>query len=117
MAVRPNARNIIYSGAYGSVPGGGGVLLRFDRRTAQSRIITVWLEDQGGTPAKDAKYRFFFTFPILLSPTTPTFSTLDEGTTSETISPDPNCSDIRKMMEDIWRSYLPRQLGLGTTMG
>ena len=48
IAVKPDDPNIIYSGAIGSSPGGGGSLLRYDHRTGQVRMVTVWLENYKG---------------------------------------------------------------------
>lgn len=97
IAVHPNDPNIVYSGAIGSAPGGGGVLLRYDHRTGQARIITVWPEVYSGWGAKDLKYRFQWTYPILFSPHDPhvvyvtgnqVFRSTDEGSSWEAISPD-----------------------------
>ena len=106
IAVRPDNPNIVYSGAVGSAPGGGGVLLRYDHATGQVRIITVWPEMYFGWGAKDVKYRFQWTFPIVLSPHDPkilyatgniAFRSTDEGTNWEPISPDLTRNDITKM--------------------
>ena len=69
--VRPDNPDIVYSGAIGSAPGGGGVLLRYDHATAQIRIITAWPEEFSGYGPKDLKYRFQWTYPILISPHDP----------------------------------------------
>jgi len=70
---------------------------RFDRETGQAPQISVWPEWVFGTPAKDIKYRFYYSFPILLSPHDPgvlytaaqyLFRTTDEGYSWDTISPD-----------------------------
>ncbi|MGH8059884.1 MAG: WD40/YVTN/BNR-like repeat-containing protein, partial [Candidatus Entotheonellia bacterium] len=106
IAVRPDDPNIVYSGAVGSAPGGGGVMLRYDHRTHQVRIITVWPELYGGWGAKDLKYRFQWTYPIVLSPHDPhilyatgnlVFRSTDEGTSWEAISPDLTRHDVSKM--------------------
>src|SRR5262249_30392193 len=106
IAVRPDNPNIVYSGAIGSAPGGGGVLLRYDHTTEQVRIITVWPEMYGGWGAKDLKYRFQWTYPIVLSPHNPNilhaagnrlFRSTNEGTSWEAISPDLNRSAAPKM--------------------
>jgi len=41
--------------------------VRIDRETGQAPQISVWPEWVFGTPAKDIKYRFYYSFPILLS--------------------------------------------------
>jgi photosystem II stability/assembly factor-like uncharacterized protein len=97
IAVRPDRPDIVFSGAVGSAPGGGGVLLRYDHATGQARIVTAWPEVYFGWGAKDVKYRFQWTFPILLSPHDPNvlytagnvvFRSTDEGESWEPISPD-----------------------------
>ena len=106
IAVRPDNPNVVYSGAIGSAPGGGGSLLRYDQGTGQARIITVWPEIYGGWGAKDIKHRFQWTFPIVISPHDPdvlyvagnrVFRSTDEGTSWEIISPDLTRNDIAKM--------------------
>ena len=108
IAVNPENFNIVYAGAIGSSPGGGGVMLRHDSRTKESRIITVWPENQGGAPIKDLKHRFFFTYPIVISPHDSkilycagerVFRSKDEGSSWEAISPDLTRNDVSKMQE------------------
>jgi photosystem II stability/assembly factor-like uncharacterized protein len=103
--VRPDNPNIVYSGAVGSSPGGGGALLCYDHSSGQTRIITTWPEFYGGWAPKDLKYRFQWTFPILISPhdanvlyTTgnQVFRSTDEGTSWEVISPDLTRDDPAK---------------------
>ena len=105
IAIRPDNPNIVYSGAVGSAPGGGGALLRYDHASEQVRIITVWPEMSYGLGAKDMKYRFQWTFPIVISPHDPgvlyaaanrVFRSTDEGTTWEPISPDLTRDDPTK---------------------
>ena len=59
-----------------------------------------------GWGAKDAKYRFQWTFPIVISPHDPkilyaaaniAFRSIDEGTNWEPISPDLTRNDVTKM--------------------
>ena len=104
--VRPDNPNVVYSGAIGSAPGGGGVLLRYDHGTGQTRIITVWPESYGGYGAKDLKYRFQWTYPILISPHDPNvlyvtgnhvFRSTNDGHSWEPISPDLTRNDPTKM--------------------
>lgn len=106
IAVHPNDPNIVFSGAIGSSPGGGGNLLRYDHRTGQTRIVTVWPELNTGYGAKDMKYRFQWTYPILFSPHDPNvlyvagnvvFRSRDQGSSWEPISPDLTRNDVSKM--------------------
>ncbi len=105
IAVKPDDPNVTYSGAIGSAPGGGGILLRHDNSTGQVRIVTVWPESYRGWGAKDMKYRFSWTFPIAFSPHDPgvlyaagniVFRSTDEGASWEPISPDLTRDDITK---------------------
>ncbi len=106
IAVHPDDPNIVFSGAIGSSPGGGGNLLRYDHRTGQVRIVTVWPEVYTGYGAKDMKYRFQWTYPIQFSPHDPNvlyvtgnivFRSTDQGSSWEAISPDLTRHDVTKM--------------------
>ncbi|MEM7111718.1 MAG: glycosyl hydrolase [Chloroflexota bacterium] len=97
IAVRPDDHNIVYAGAIGSSPGGGSSLQRYDHRTKQVRMITNWPEGNWGYGAEVDKYRFNWTYPIVISPHDPNvlyiggnqvLRTTDEGQTWEEISPD-----------------------------
>ena len=59
--------NVIWSSASGS-GGGGGIVVKFNEKTRQFRQVEVWPEATFGSPAKDVKYRFQWTFPLLISP-------------------------------------------------
>lgn len=100
IAIRPDNPNIVFAGSY------LGYLTRYDHATGQLRDITVWPEEFLGTPAKDAKYRFQWTFPILLSPHDPNmlyatgnhvFRSSDEGSSWEELSPDLTRNDKSRM--------------------
>jgi len=91
IAVRPDDPNIVYAGCY------QGYMTRYDHLTQQTRDISVWPEASGGWPAQDLKYRFQWTFPIVLSPHDPSvlfatgnhvFRSTNEGASWEEISPD-----------------------------
>ena len=71
--------------------------VRIDMNTGDARQITVWPEWVFGTPAADIPYRFYYTFPILLSAHEPNalytaaqflFRSADEGHSWQQISPD-----------------------------
>ena len=106
IAVRPDNPNIVYSGAIGSSPGGGDSLLRYDHTTGQVRIISVWPEMSYGQGVGELKYRFQWTYPIVISPHDPNvlyvaanvvFRSENEGTSWEVISPDLTRDDRTKM--------------------
>jgi photosystem II stability/assembly factor-like uncharacterized protein len=97
IAVRPDDPDIVYVGAVGSSPGGGNCLQRYDHRTKQIRLITTWPEVMAGRGAAEHKYRFAWTYPIVISPHDPNvlyvggnmvFKTSNEGQSWEPISPD-----------------------------
>ena len=100
IAVRPDNPNVIFAGSY------LGYLTRYDHTTGQARSIEVWPEDVLGGGARDARYRFQWTFPTLLSPHDPNtlyvtgnhvFRSTDEGTSWEEISPDLTRNDVSKL--------------------
>ena len=106
IAVRPDNPNIVYSGAIGSSPGGGDSLLRYDHSTDQVKIVSVWPEIGWGEGPKDHKYRFQWTYPIIISPHDPDtlyvaanflFKSTDSGDSWEKISPDLTKGDTSKM--------------------
>ena len=97
IAVHPDNPNVVFAGAIGSSPGGGGNLLRYDSAADQTRIVTVWPELYTGLGAKEMKYRFQWTYPISFSPHDPDtlyvagnqlFSSRDQGQSWQIISPD-----------------------------
>jgi photosystem II stability/assembly factor-like uncharacterized protein len=97
IAVHPHNPDIVYIGAVGSSPGGSGVLQRYDHKTRQIRLVNVWPEENFGWAAKDFKYRFAWTYPILFSPHDAgvlyvggniAFCSRDEGHSWQAISPD-----------------------------
>jgi photosystem II stability/assembly factor-like uncharacterized protein len=99
IAVRPDDPNVIFAGNY------FGYLTRYDTRTGQARNVTVWPEALTGHGAKDAKYRFQWTYPIVLSPHDPSVlyatsnhvhRSTDEGASWEVISPDLTRNDVSK---------------------
>ena len=106
IAVRPDDPNIVYSGAIGSSPGGGDSLMRYDHRLRQSRIVSVWPELVSGLGVKDHRYRFQWTYPIVISPHDPDvlyvagnvlFKSTNGGESWEEISPDLTRNDETKL--------------------
>ncbi len=65
IAVRPDSTDISYAGCY------GGYLERQDARTGLERNVMVWPDNPMGHGAEDMRYRFQWTFPIVLSPFDP----------------------------------------------
>jgi photosystem II stability/assembly factor-like uncharacterized protein len=91
IAVRPDNPDIMFAGSY------GGLLTRKDTRTGTERNVNPWPLNPMGHDAKDAKYRFQWTFPIVISPHDPNtvyagssviFKSTDEGSSWTAISPD-----------------------------
>jgi photosystem II stability/assembly factor-like uncharacterized protein len=62
IAARHDDPDITYAGSY------GGLLTRKDMRTELERNINAWPDNPMGHPARDLKYRFQWTFPIIVSP-------------------------------------------------
>ncbi len=100
IAVHPENSDIIYAGSF------AGVLTRFDRRTGQRQNIAAWPEEGAGWGANDVRYRFNWTFPIVLSPHDPNVlyitsqhvhRSTDEGQSWEIISPDLTRNDPERM--------------------
>ena len=62
IAARADNPDIVYAGSYGAL------LTRKDMRTGLTRNINPWPDNPMGHSAIDLKYRFQWTFPILVSP-------------------------------------------------
>lgn len=91
IAIHPDDLNIIYAGSY------DGHLTRYDHHTRQSRNITVWPDNPMGAGVESMKYRFQWTFPIVISRHDPNtifvggnllFKSTDQGQSWQAISPD-----------------------------
>ncbi len=100
----PTDPNIVWSSAsgYGAL---GGVVTRFNEETGQFRQVEVWPEYTAGMPAKDVKYRFQWTFPLLISPhdnntvyvaSQYVHRTTNGGQSWEIVSPDLSLNDLSK---------------------
>jgi photosystem II stability/assembly factor-like uncharacterized protein len=100
IAVRPDNPDIMFAGSY------GGLLTRKDVRTGIERDVNPWPLNPMGHSAEDAKYRFQWTFPIVISPHDPNmmyvgssvvFKSTDEGASWTAISPDLTRNDPRTL--------------------
>ncbi len=63
----PTDPDIVWSSASGS-GARGGIVVRHNERTRQFRNVEVWPESTGGWSAEELRYRFQWTFPLLVSP-------------------------------------------------
>ncbi|HWQ16118.1 MAG TPA: glycosyl hydrolase [Roseiflexaceae bacterium] len=91
IAVDPRDPNIVYAGSF------QGYLTRYDHARGQLRHVAAWPEEYSGWAAQEQKYRFNWTFPLLISPHDPTtlycaanvvLRSRDEGQSWEQVSPD-----------------------------
>lgn len=100
----PVEPNIVWSSAsgFGAL---GGVVTRYNTNTRQFRQTEIWPELTSGHPADQVKYRFQWTFPVLVSPhdhntvyVTSQFvhRTTNAGQSWEVISPDLTLNDKSK---------------------
>jgi len=98
IAVRPDNPDIVFAGSF------KGHITRHDQSTGENRPILVWPEETA--TAGEARYRFNWTSPILLSPHDPNilyqagnhvFRSTDEGQTWEPISPDLTHADAGRL--------------------
>ncbi|HEX5501809.1 MAG TPA: glycosyl hydrolase [Thermomicrobiales bacterium] len=99
IVVKPGDPNIVFAGNF------AGVITRYDHRTGQRQNIAAWPEESAGWGARDVKYRFQWTFPIVLSPHDPSVlyitsqhvhRSADEGHSWAVISPDLTRNDPEK---------------------
>ena len=99
IAPYPPDPNIVYAGDY------EGLITKFDKRTGQTKDITVQPELSDGAGAAVVEHRFQWTAPIMISPHDPNtlyhgaerlFKTTDGGMHWEAISPDLTRNDKSK---------------------
>lgn len=102
IAVRSDNPDIIYAGIF------QGMMTRYDHRTGEIRDITVWPQNLAGWGADALKYRFQWTFPIVLSPHdrnmlyatgNHVFRSTNEGASWDVISPDLTRNDRAKLAQ------------------
>tara|TARA_A100001011_G_scaffold64900_2_gene65673 strand:- start:8992 stop:12234 length:3243 start_codon:yes stop_codon:yes gene_type:complete len=93
--------DIVWSSASGS-GSLGGIVTRYNEKTKQYRQLEVWPEYAAGSYALLLKYRFQWTFPLLISPhdnktvyvtSQHVHKTTNDGQTWEVISPDLTMND------------------------
>lgn len=91
IAVDPRDPNVTYGGCY------MGALNRYDKRTGNSKDVSVWLRNYDGYGAGEVPQRFQWTYPIVISAHDPTtlyatsqyvWRSRNEGQSWERISPD-----------------------------
>ncbi len=99
IAPRHDNPDIVYAGSY------SGFLTRYDHDLGVTRNITVWPENPMGGGADVLRYRFQWTFPIVVSVHDPdvlytagnvVFKSTDEGGSFDAISPDLTTNDKSK---------------------
>ena len=100
IAVRPDSPDVVFAGSY------GGLLTHKDIKTGFERDVNPWPNNPMGHDAADARYRFQWTYPIVISPHNPNrmyvgssviFQSDDEGQTYKAISPDLTRHDPRTL--------------------
>lgn len=102
IAPDPENPNVTFGGSY------GGYLNKYDKEIGLSDRIDVWPDNPMGAGAKNLKYRFQWTFPIVISPHNPNVlyatsqhvhRSTDEGMSWQEISPDLTRNDTLKQDE------------------
>ncbi|AHG93559.1 BNR repeat-containing glycosyl hydrolase (plasmid) [Gemmatirosa kalamazoonensis] len=100
IAVDPTNPDVTYGGGY------MGEIWRHDRKTQQTRNVSVWLDNYDGWAAGEVPYRFAWTFPLFFSPHDPKtlytaaqflFRSTDEGNSWTKISPDLSRADPKTL--------------------
>jgi photosystem II stability/assembly factor-like uncharacterized protein len=110
--------DIIWSSAsgFGAL---GGVVVRYNEKTRQYRQVEVWPVSTVGLTAADVRYRFQWTFPLLISPhdnktvyvtSQHVHRTTNDGQSWEVISPDLTTNDASK--QGISGGLTPDNLGV-----
>jgi photosystem II stability/assembly factor-like uncharacterized protein len=101
IAPKPGEPDVVYAGSY------DGLLTRLDHRTDQERDVNPYPNNPMGAGAEAAKYRFQWTYPIVISPHDPNtiyagsnvlHRSTNEGQSWEVISPDLTRNDPAKLV-------------------
>ncbi|HUI42588.1 MAG TPA: glycosyl hydrolase [Terriglobia bacterium] len=99
IAPYPPDPDIVFAGSY------DGLITRYNRHTWQEEDVNPWPDNPMGSGAADLKYRFQWTFPIVISPHDPNviyagaqvvFKTTNQGQSWTAISPDLTRNDKSK---------------------
>src|SRR5437867_2110350 len=99
IAARQDDPDVVFAGSY------GGLITRYDHRTEQTRAVNAWPDNPMGWGAANLKYRFQWTFPIVLSPLDPNdlfigaqvlFKSANEGQSWRIVSGDLTRNDKSK---------------------
>jgi photosystem II stability/assembly factor-like uncharacterized protein len=99
LAPTPSNPPVVFGGSF------FGLMTRYDERTGETRNVTIWPDYNGGRTAADVKYRFQWTYPIIVSPhdgntvyagAQVVFRSTNGGQSWETISPDLTRNDKAK---------------------
>ncbi|MFQ5629205.1 MAG: WD40/YVTN/BNR-like repeat-containing protein [bacterium] len=97
--------DLIWSSASGA-GAAGGIVVRYRESTRQFRQVEVWPEGTFGWPAEGLKYRFQWTFPLLISPhdhntiyvaSQHVHRTTNGGQSWDVVSPDLTTNDKSKL--------------------
>jgi photosystem II stability/assembly factor-like uncharacterized protein len=100
IAVRADSPDVVFAGSY------GGLLTHKDITTGFERDVNPWPDNPMGHDAADTRYRFQWTYPIVLSPhnagrmyvgSNVIFQSDDEGQSYKIISPDLTRHDPRTL--------------------
>ena len=114
----PQDPDLIWSSASGA-GARGGIVVRYRDSTRQFRQVEVWPESTGGWPAEGVKYRFQWTFPLLISPhdsntvyvtSQHVHRTTNGGQSWDVISPDLSTND--KSKQGISGGLTPDNIGV-----
>ncbi len=114
----PTDPDIVWSSASGA-GAVGGIVVRHDEKTRQFRNVEVWPEGTVGWHAEDLKYRFQWTFPLLISPhdnntvyvtSQYVHKTQNGGQSWDVISPDLTTND--KSRQGVSGGLTPDNLGV-----
>ncbi len=114
----PEDPDIVWSSASGFGPA-GGIAIRYSARTGQFRHVEVWPESTVGVPAEEMRYRFQWTFPLVISPhdnntiyvtSQHVHRTTNGGQSWEVISPDLTTNDPSR--QGISGGLTPDNLGV-----